>query len=394
MMAKAVYIVSIARTPIGSFGGKLADFTAIQLGSIALKGALDRIPNANTVLDEVLMGNVLSAGLGQAPARQAMLGAGIPNSVDCTTINKVCASGLKAITFAAQSIALGLQDVVAAGGMESMSQVPYYLPKARFGHRYGNGEILDGLVKDGLQDAYNHTAMGISGDKTAEKYGFTRAQQDAYAADSYRKAAAATQKGDFKPEIVPVEIPQKKGSAIQMIEDEEFKNVIFDKIPTLRPAFSKDGTVTAANASTLNDGAAAMILASEAAVKKYGWKPLARIVSYADAACEPLWFTTAPTLAAPKALKRAGLKVSDIDFYEVNEAFSVVPMAFAQIMGISAAQMNIYGGAVSLGHPLGCSGARIAVTLTNILQQKQAKYGMAAICNGGGAATSLIIERL
>jgi acetyl-CoA C-acetyltransferase len=390
-MSKSVYIVAATRTPMGSFGGKLADFSATQLGAIAIKGALAQASLDAAAVNEVLFGNVVSANLGQSPARQAALAAGIPDSVDCTTVNKVCASGMKTIALAAQSIMLGLNEIVVAGGMESMSQAPFYIPKARFGYKYGGGELVDGLQKDGLFDAYNHQPMGVIADNTAER---SRDDQDAFAIQSYQKAAAATENGHFKAEITPVEIPQRKGGTIAMSEDEEFRNVIFDKIPTLRPAFGKQGTVTAANASTINDGAAAVIVASEEAVKKYNLKPLARIVSFADGACSPDWFTVAPTIAAPKALALAGLTAADMDFCEVNEAFSVVPMLFAQEMGIDAAKMNVFGGAVALGHPLGCSGARIVVTLQNVLHQHGGRYGLAAICNGGGAASAMVIERV
>jgi acetyl-CoA C-acetyltransferase len=393
-MSKSVYIVAATRTPMGSFGGKLADFSAIQLGAIAIKGALAQASLDAAAVNEVLFGNVVSANLGQSPARQAALAAGIPDSVDCTTVNKVCASGMKTIALAAQSIMLGLNEIVVAGGMESMSQAPFYIPKARFGYKYGGGELVDGLQKDGLFDAYNHQPMGVIADNTAERFALSRDDQDAFAIQSYQKAAAATENGHFKAEITPVEIPQRKGGTIAMSEDEEFRNVIFDKIPTLRPAFGKQGTVTAANASTINDGAAAVIVASEEAVKKYNLKPLARIVSFADGACSPDWFTVAPTIAAPKALALAGLTAADMDFCEVNEAFSVVPMLFAQEMGIDAAKMNVFGGAVALGHPLGCSGARIVVTLQNVLHQHGGRYGLAAICNGGGAASAMVIERV
>jgi acetyl-CoA C-acetyltransferase len=340
------------------------------------------------------MGNVVSANLGQAPARQAARFAGIPDQVPCTTINKVCASGMKCITLGAQSIMLGLNDIVVAGGMENMSQIPYYIPNARWGYKYGNGEIVDGLAKDGLTDVYNQKAMGVCADATAAKYGISREAQDAFAIDSYKRSAASTEAGLFKTEIVPVSIPQKKGEPVQILEDEEFKKVMFDKIPGLRPAFTPDGTVTAANASTINDGAAALILASEAAVKRLGLQPIAKIRGFADAEQEPEWFTTTPTIAAPKALKMAGLTKDDIDFFEVNEAFSVVTMAFEKVMEISHDQTNVFGGAVSLGHPLGASGARIVTTLNNVLQHRNGKYGLAAICNGGGGATAIVIERV
>jgi acetyl-CoA C-acetyltransferase len=318
----------------------------------------------------------------------------LPVNIPCTTINKVCASGIKAITLGAQSIMLGINDIVVAGGMENMSQIPYYLPNARYGQKYGHGEIVDGLLKDGLTDVYNQIAMGVCADATAKKYKISREAQDAFAIDSYKRAAAATEAGFFKSEIVPVEIPQKKGDALKITEDEEYKKVFFDKISGLRPAFTPEGTVTAANASTINDGAAALILASAAAIKKYGLTPLAKIKGFADAEQAPEWFTTAPTLAAPKALKMAKLKISDVDYFEVNEAFAVVTMAFEQVMNIEHSKTNIFGGAVSLGHPLGASGARIVTTLNNVLQLKNGTIGMAAICNGGGGATALVIERV
>lgn len=389
-----VFIVSAVRTPLGSFGGVLAGVGATQLGATAIKGALEKAGLSPEYVDEVLMGNVISANLGQAPARQAAVFAGLPASVTCTTINKVCASGIKAIALGAQSIMLGISDIVVAGGMENMSQIPYYIPNARWGYKYGNGEIVDGLAKDGLTDVYNQKAMGVCADQTAIKYGISREEQDAFAIDSYKRAAAATESGAFKGEIVPVLIPQKKGDPISITEDEEYKKVNFDKIPGLRPAFTPDGTVTAANASTINDGAAALILASEAAVKKYGLTPIAVIRGFADAEQAPEWFTTTPTIAAPKALKMAGLQTSDVDFFEVNEAFSVVTMAFEQEMGIRHDQTNVFGGAVAIGHPLGASGARIVTTLANVLQQRDGNIGLAAICNGGGGATALVIERV
>ena len=390
---KEVFIISAVRTPIGSFGGMLADTSATRLGAIAIKGALEKAGVAPEEVEEVIMGNVVSANLGQAPARQAAIYAGLPPSVICTTINKVCASGMKATAYGAQNIMMGHADIVVTGGMENMSQIPFYIPKARFGYKYGNGELIDGLSKDGLLDVYDQIAMGNFADKTAVKYGFSREEQDAYAVRSYRRAAENTEGGNFKNEIVPVELQTRKG-VVLMSEDEEYKNVFFDKIPTLKPAFSKEGTVTAANASTINDGASALVLASASAVKRLNLTPIARIVSFADGEQEPAWFTTAPTIAAPKALKYAGLEISDMDYFEVNEAFAVVPMAFAKVMDFDPEKMNIMGGAVSLGHPLGCSGARILTTLNNVLHQKQGKYGMAAICNGGGGASAMILERL
>ncbi|MEZ5055680.1 MAG: acetyl-CoA C-acyltransferase [Saprospiraceae bacterium] len=391
---KEVYIVSSVRTPIGSWGGGLSGFSATQLGGFAIKGALEKAGIDPGAVEEVYFGNVISANLGQAPARQAALAAGLGENVPCTTVNKVCASGMKATMMGAQTVALGLADVVVTGGMESMSNIPYYVPKARWGYKYGNAELVDGLAKDGLVDVYNECAMGVCADATAAKYSISREEQDAFAIQSYKRSAAATEAGYFKNEIVSISIPQRKGDPILLDEDEEFKNVKFDKIPSLRAAFTKDGTVTAANASTINDGAAAFILASKEAVEKYGLKPLAKIISYADAAQQPEWFTTAPVLAAPLALKRAGLTMDDIDFFEVNEAFSVVTMAFYKELGIDPEKVNVFGGAVSLGHPLGASGARIVVTLNNVLHQKGGKYGLAAICNGGGGASAMVIEKI
>ncbi|MBL7780286.1 MAG: acetyl-CoA C-acyltransferase [Saprospiraceae bacterium] len=391
---KEVYIVSAVRTPIGSFGGVLSGVSATQLGATAIKGALEKAGVAPDQVNEVLMGNVVSANLGQAPARQAARFAGLPDNIPCTTVNKVCASGMKTIALGAQSIMLGINDIVVAGGMENMSQIPYYLPNARWGYKYGNGEFIDGLAKDGLTDVYNQKAMGVCADLTATKYGISREQQDAFAIDSYKRAAAATEGGFFRNEIVPVLIPQKKGDAVQILEDEEFKKVMFDKIPGLRPAFTPDGTVTAANASTINDGATALVLASEEAVKRLGLTPVAKIRGFADAEQEPEWFTTSPTIAAPKALKMAGVSKNDIDFFEVNEAFAVVTLAFEQVMDIDHAKTNVYGGAVAIGHPLGASGARIVTTLNNVLHQKNGKLGLAAICNGGGGATAIVIERV
>jgi acetyl-CoA C-acetyltransferase len=391
---KEVYIVSAVRTPMGSFGGMFAGLSAVDLGAAAIKGALEKAGVKPDQVMEVFMGNVCSANLGQAPARQAALKAGIPHSVPCTTVNKVCSSGIKSIMFAAQSIRAGGNDLIVAGGMESMSNIPYYVPKARWGAKYGDVSLVDGLARDGLIDAYNHQAMGTCADATAEKYGFTREDQDRFAIQSYKRSAAATESGEFRAEIVPVMVPQRKGDPLEITEDEEYKRVKFEKIPALRPAFNKDGTVTAANASTINDGASALIIASKEKVEELGLKPLAKIVSFADAAQEPEWFTTAPTLAAPKALEQAGLELSDIDYVEVNEAFSVVTMAFNKVMGLTEDKVNVFGGAVSLGHPLGASGARIVTTLNNVLQQKGAKRGMAAICNGGGGASAMIIERV
>ncbi len=389
-----VYIVSAMRTPLGSFGGILSGFSATKLGTLSIEGALKEAGVAADKVDEVFMGNVVSSNLGQAPARQAALGAGIPNNVPCTTINKVCSSGMKSVMFGAQSIQLGDNDIVVAGGMESMSNIPYYFPKARWGAKYGGAEMIDGLEKDGLRDAYGQEAMGIYADRTATKFGISREDQDAYAIQSYRRSAAATEAGLFANEIIPVSVPQRKKDPIIVSEDEEYKKVKFEKIPSLRAAFTKDGTVTAANASTINDGASALVLASEKAVNDLGLKPIAEIVSYADAAHEPEWFTTAPTLAAPKALKKAGLTVGDVDFYEVNEAFSVVTMAFNQTVGIKDDIVNVHGGAVSLGHPLGASGARIITTLNHVLIQKDGEYGCATLCNGGGGASAIVLKRV
>jgi acetyl-CoA C-acetyltransferase len=391
---KDVFIISATRTPIGSFGGALSSLSATELGSKAITGALAAANVSADLIQEVYMGNVVSANLGQAPARQAALGAGLPHQVACTTVNKVCSSGLKSVIFGAQTIQLGQADFIVAGGMESMSNIPFYIPGARWGYKYGNAELIDGLAKDGLIDVYNKTAMGVSADKTAEKYGITREEQDTFAIDSYTRSQNATKSGKFKNEIIPVEIPQRKGSPVVVEQDEESFKVDFTKIPTLRPAFSADGTVTAANASTINDGAAALVLASEEAVKKHGLKPIARIVSYADAEQDPFWFTTTPTLAAPKALERAGLKKNDVNFYEVNEAFAVVTLAFEKTLDIDHQIVNINGGACSLGHPLGASGARILTTLIHVLHQENGKYGLATLCNGGGGASAVIVERV
>ena len=394
MTKKEVYIVSAVRTPLGSFGGVFANMSATKLGSIAIKGALEKANVNSQNIDEVFMGNVCSANLGQAPARQSAIAAGIPYSVPCTTVNKVCSSGAKSIMFAAQSIMLGQADILVAGGMENMSNVPYYVPKARFGYKYGNSELIDGLHKDGLLDPYDEIAMGVFADKTAEKYNISREEQDAFAIRSYKNSEATTKSGIFKKEIIGVSIPQRKGNPIIVDEDEEYKNVKFEKIPQLRAAFSKDGTVTAANASTINDGASALVLASADAVKKYDLKPIAKILSFADTAQAPQWFTTAPTKAAPKALKLAKMTTDDVDFFEINEAFSVVPLAFNKILDVNIDKVNVHGGAVSLGHPLGASGARIVTTLNTVLQSKDASIGCAVICNGGGGASSIIIERV
>ena len=389
-----VYIVSAVRTPIGSFGGSLASLSATTLGTIAVKGALDRAGIVASDVNEVFIGNVISANLGQAPARQAAIGAGIGYNVPCTTVNKVCASGMKAVMLGAQSIMLGINDVVVAGGMESMSNIPYYIPKGRFGYKYGNGELVDGLLKDGLWEVYNDFAMGNCGDHTAKELNISREEQDEYAINSYKRSAIAWKDGLFKDEIIPVEVPQRKGDPLVVSEDEEYKNVKFEKIPALRPVFSKDGTVTAANASTINDGASAIILIGKKKMEELGLKPLARVAGFADAAQDPLWFTTAPSLAIPKAIAHAGLSKEDIDFYEINEAFSVVALANNKELGLDGDKVNCFGGAVSLGHPLGASGARIITTLNNVLHKKDGKYGVAGICNGGGGASAIVLENM
>ncbi len=389
-----VYILAAVRTPIGSFGGALSTLSAPQLGSIAIRGALDKSGVDAEQVEEVFMGNVLTAGVGQAPARQAALGAKIPNTVPATTVNKVCASGMKSIMLGAQSIMLGFNDIVVAGGMESMSNAPFLIPKARWGYKYGNGTLVDVIVNDGLEDAYSHQVMGIFADETAEELNISREAQDDFAIQSYRRSEKATQSGLFKEEIIPVEIPQRRGEPILVMEDEEYKRVKFDKVRKLRPAFSKEGTVTAANASTLNDGASAVILISESKMRELGLEPIARLVSFADAAHEPGRFTTAPVPAASLALKRAGLTKEDVDFYEVNEAFAVVTMAFLKQMNIADDVVNVHGGACSLGHPLGASGARIVATLAHTLKNKGSRYGLATLCNGGGGASALIIENV
>lgn len=393
-MQTDVFILSASRTPIGSFGGALSSVHAAKLGATAIQGALAKSGVDPASVDEVLMGNVVSANLGQAPARQAVIYAGLPVSVICTTVNKVCASGMKATALGAQAIQLGDAGIVVAGGMENMSQIPYYLPKGRNGYGYGHGEIIDGLLKDGLTDVYDQIGMGVCGDKTALKYNISREAQDEFAIRSYRRSAEATANGSFADEIVPVEIVSAKGETTIVREDEEYKRVKFDKIPTLKPVFSKDGTVTAANASTINDGGAALVLAGNNAVNANSLKPLARIVAYADAEQEPAWFTTTPVLATEKVLKKAGLKISDIDYFEVNEAFAVVAIAYIQALDLDVEKVNVFGGAVSLGHPLGASGARIITTLLSVLEKNNGKYGLAAICNGGGGASAMIVERL
>jgi len=393
-MTKEVYIVSAVRTPIGSFGGALSEVPATQLGAIAIKQALEKIKLQGSEVNELFMGNVLQAGVGQAPARQASKKAGLPDNVPCTTVNKVCASGMKSIMFAAQSIMLGDNDVVVAGGMENMSMVPYYLDKARKGYRLGNGTVIDGMVFDGLTDSFTNTHMGVAGELCAKECGISRQDQDAFAIESYKRSASAWKAGHFKDEVVPVEIPQRKGPAVIFSEDEEYKNVNFEKIPALSPVFDKAGTITAANASTLNDGAAALVLMSKEKAEKLGIKPLARIIGYADAEQSPEKFTTSPSKALPKAIAKANLKITDIDYFEINEAFSVVAIANNQLLKIDPSKVNVHGGAVSLGHPLGCSGARIIVTLINVLKQNKGKYGAAGICNGGGGASALVIENM
>jgi len=391
-MAKTVYIVSAVRTPLGSFGGSLKDFTAPQLGAIAIKGALDKIGLNGDLVEAVYMGSVIQANLGQAPARQAAKFAGLPDKVNCTTVNKVCASGMKAIAQATQDILLGDADVVIAGGMESMSNVPFYVPAMRWGNKYGDTAMVDGLAKDGLTDVYHKYAMGNAAELCAKECNITRADQDAFAVESYKRSQAAINAGKFDEEIVPVAIPQRKGDPIMFAKDEEPFNVKFDKIPELKPAFVKDGTVTAANASTMNDGAAALVLMSKEKADELGIKPLAIVRSYADAEQAPEWFTTTPSLAVPKAVSKAGLAMTDVDFVELNEAFSVVGIANMQKMNLDAAKVNVNGGAVSMGHPLGCSGARIIVTLINVLKQNKGKIGAAGICNGGGGASAMVIE--
>ena len=388
---REVFIVSAVRTPIGSFLGSLASLPATKLGAAAIKGALEKGNIDPNNVDEVIMGNVMSANLGQAPARQASMFAGISNQVPCTTVNKVCASGMKAISLAAQSIIAGDNEVVVAGGMENMSSVPHYM-NARNGVKLGDIKMIDGMVKDGLTDVYNDTHMGNCAELCAKEKGFSREDQDAFAIESYTRSAAAWKAGKFNGEVIPVEVPQRRGEPVIFSEDEEYKAVKMEKIPALRPAFQKDGTVTAANASTLNDGASALILASAEAVAKFGYTPIAKIISYADAAQEPEWFTTAPSKAIPKALAKVGMNVSDIDFWELNEAFSVVGLANTKELGLDPSKVDVNGGAVSLGHPLGSSGSRIIVTLINVLKQNGGKFGCAAICNGGGGASAMIIE--
>ncbi len=392
-MNKEVYIIAAVRTPIGAFMGGLSTISATELGSIAIKGAIEKSDLPINLVDEVFMGNVLQAGLGQAPARQAALGAGLGQNVPCTTVNKVCASGMKAIMLGAQTILAGDNHIVVAGGMENMSQTPHYLD-ARNGTKFGNIITLDGISKDGLLDVYNKVPMGNCAEICAKEHNISREDQDSFAITSYQRASAAWINGKFNDEIVAVSVPQRKGDPIVIKEDEEYKNVFLDKIPGLRPAFDKDGTITAANASSINDGASALILASKEAIDKYGLKPLAKIVSFADAAQAPEWFTTAPSLAIPKALEKANLKISDVDFWELNQAFSVVGIANTKILGLDPSKVDVNGGAVALGHPLGNSGSRIVVTLINVLKQNAGKLGGAGICNGGGGASAIIIENI
>jgi acetyl-CoA C-acetyltransferase len=393
-MSKEVYIIAAVRTPMGSFGGSLKSLSATQLGAIAIKGALSKAGLSPDKVEDVLMGSVLQANLGQAPARQAAKFAGLPNEVNCTTINKVCASGMKAIAQAAQSILLGDAQIVIAGGMESMSNVPFYSDSLRWGNKYGNVSLIDGLAKDGLTDVYDGKAMGNAAELCARECGISREDQDAFAIESYKRSQAAWEKGLFQNEIVPVEIPQRKGDPVVFAKDEEPFNVKFDKIPALSPAFQKDGTITAANASTMNDGAAALILMSKERAEELGLKPIAKVIGYADAEQAPEWFTTTPSLAAPKAVAKAGLKMEDIEYWELNEAFSVVGIENSRRLKLDPARVNVHGGAVSLGHPLGASGARIIVTLINVLKANKARYGAAGICNGGGGASAMVIENV
>lgn len=391
-MNKKVVIVAAARTPIGSFMGALSTVTAPQLGAVAIKGALDKINLDPKLVDEVYMGNVVQAGVGQAPARQAALLAGLPNTVIATTVNKVCASGMKAVMMGAQAIISGDAEIIVAGGMENMSLIPHYV-HLRNGYKFGPASMVDGMQKDGLTDAYDNNAMGVCADLCATEYNISREDQDKFAIQSYERSAKAWDAGKFDNEVVPVAVPQRKGDPIMVTKDEEYTNVKLDKIPSLNAVFTKDGTVTAANASTINDGAGAVILMSEEKAQSLGLKPLAYIKSYADAAQEPKWFTTSPAKALPKALDKAGISISDVDFFEFNEAFAVVGLANAQILGLENDKVNVNGGAVSLGHPLGCSGVRIIITLLNVLEQNNAKIGAAAICNGGGGASAIVIER-
>ncbi len=393
-MKKEVFVVSAVRTPIGSFGGVLKSFSAIDLGAIAIKAAVERSGIDKTKVDELLMGSVIQANLGQAPARQAARKAGLPDHVACTTVNKVCASGLKAIVQGAQSILLGDADVVVAGGMESMSNVPFYSEHMRWGNKYGHVQFLDGIARDGLIDAYDGKAMGVAAEKCASECGISREEQDAFAIESYRRAQKAWEEGNFTNEVIPVVIPQKKGDDVVVDKDEEPWNIKYDKVAGLRPAFIEGGTITAANASTMNDGAAAVVLVSGEKLNEWNLTPLAKIVSYADAEQAPEWFTTTPALALPRAIQKAGLNATDISYWEINEAFSVVGIENMRRLGVHHEQLNVHGGAVAIGHPLGCSGTRIIVSLIHILMQRSARYGAAGICNGGGGASAMVIENL
>lgn len=392
-MAREVVIVSAVRTPIGSFGGSLAEVSATQLGAAAVKAAVEKAGVAPEAVQAVIMGSVLQANLGQAPARQASKFAGLPDTVQATTVNKVCASGMKAVVMATQDILLGDAEIIVAGGMENMSRTPFYLEQARYGYRFGNGQLIDGIGKDGLTDVYHQTAMGVSADNTAKEHKITREEQDAFAIESYTRAANAWKAGKFADEVIPVTVKTRKGDVV-FSEDEQFKAANFEKMPTLKPVFTKEGTVTAANASAINDGAAALVLMSAEKAKALGLKPLAKVLSYADAEQAPEWFTTTPAIAVPRAVEKAGLKMSDISFFELNEAFSVVGIANTRLMNLDPAKVNVNGGAVALGHPLGCSGARIIVTLINVLKQNGGKYGAAGICNGGGGGSAIVIEAL
>lgn len=389
-----VYIMSAVRTPIGSFGGSLAGVSAIELGATAVKGALKKAGVEPGMVQEVLMGNVIAAGLGQAPATQVAAASGLGFEIPCTLVNKVCASGMKAVMLGAQSIMLGHNEVVVAGGMESMSNIPYYLAKARFGYKFGNGELIDGLQYDGLTDVYNHCAMGVCADNTAKDMKISREDQDQYAISSYQRAADAWKSGRFKEEVVPVEVKDRKGNVTLFAEDEEYKSVNFDKIPGLKPVFTKDGTVTAANASTLNDGGSALVLMSKTKADELGLKPIAKIRGFADAAQDPMWFTTTPSIAIPIAMKRAGVNKEDVDYYEINEAFSAVAIANNLKLSLDPERVNVHGGAVALGHPLGASGARIMATLISVLDQRQGNIGVAGICNGGGGASAIVLEKV
>jgi len=391
---KRVYIVAAVRTPMGSFNGMLSSVSAPKLGATAIKGAISKSGIKSSDIDEVYFGNVLQAGVGQAPARQAAILAGLPESTPCTTVNKVCASGMKSIALGASSIMLGHNEIVVAGGMENMSQVPHYIPNSRIGHKYGDFKAIDGLAYDGLRDVYNQYMMGTAADLTAKKYDITREEQDNFAINSYKQTAKSWDSGKFNDEVVPVSIPQRKGDPVMMTEDEEYKNVNFDKIPNLRPVFDKEGTVTAANASTINDGAACIILASEEKVKELGLKPMAEVLSFADAAHQPELFTTAPSVALPIALERAECSIDEVDAFELNEAFSVVGLVNNKLLNLDASKVNVNGGAVSMGHPLGASGARIVVTLLHVLKQNSGNIGAAAICNGGGGASAMVIKNM